>query len=69
VGRFPSRFTRGVVLSGSGAGSATGSDKKNIGGVRRFVLPVGIGNAGVVEDVKPAELETAVRYMLEQAKQ
>lgn len=48
--------------------AATGADKKNVGGVRRFVLPVGIGDAGVVEDVSPAELEAAVRYMLEQAK-
>jgi 3-dehydroquinate synthase len=46
---------------------ATGGDKKNIGGVRRFVLPVGIGDAGVVEDVTPSELESAVRYMLAQA--
>jgi 3-dehydroquinate synthase len=48
--------------------AATGADKKNVGGVRRFVLPVGIGDAGVVEDVSAAELESAVRYMLEQAK-
>lgn len=48
--------------------AATGSDKKNVGGVRRFVLPVGIGDAGVVEDVSPAELETAVKYMLDKAK-
>jgi 3-dehydroquinate synthase len=47
--------------------AATGSDKKNIGGVRRFVLPVGIGDACVVEDVTPAELESAVAYMLKQA--
>ena len=47
--------------------AATGADKKNIGGVRRFVLPVGIGDAGVVEDVTPAELESAVAYMLAQA--
>jgi len=44
--------------------AATGSDKKNVGGVKRFVLPVGIGDAGVVEDVTPAELEAAVGYML-----
>ncbi len=44
--------------------AATGGDKKNVGGVRRFVLPVGIGDAGVVEDVMPAELEAAVGYML-----
>ena len=43
---------------------ATGSDKKNVGGVRRFVLPVGIGDAGVVEDVTPRELEAAIHYML-----
>ena len=47
--------------------AATGGDKKNIGGVRRFVLPIGIGDAGVVEDVTPAELESAVAYMLAQA--
>ena len=47
--------------------AATGGDKKNIGGVRRFVLPVGIGDAGGVEDVTPAELEAAVGYMLARA--
>jgi 3-dehydroquinate synthase len=47
--------------------AATGSDKKNVGGVRRFVLPVGIGDAGVVEDVTVAELEAAVGYMLARA--
>ena len=48
--------------------AAAGADKKNVGGVRRFVLPVGIGDAGVVEDVTPAELEAAVNYMLGKAK-
>lgn len=48
--------------------AATSADKKNVGGVRRFVLPVGIGDAGVVEDVGPAELEAAVHYMLGRAK-
>jgi len=47
--------------------AATSGDKKNVGGVRRFVLPVGIGDAGVVEDVTAAELEAAVRYVLAQA--
>jgi 3-dehydroquinate synthase len=47
--------------------AATSADKKNVGGVRRFVLPLGIGDAGVVEDVTPAELEAAVRFMLAQA--
>lgn len=47
--------------------AATGADKKNVGGVRRFVLPVGIGDAGVVEDVTAAELDSAVGYMLARA--
>jgi 3-dehydroquinate synthase len=47
--------------------AATGADKKNVGRVRRFVLPLGIGDAGVVEDVTPAELEAAVKYMLARA--
>ena len=49
--------------------AATASDKKNIGGVRRFVLPVGIGDAAVVEDVTAAELDAAVRYILARAAQ
>ena len=48
--------------------AATGRDKKNVGGVRRFVLPVGIGDAGVVEDVSVQELEAAVKYMLVRAR-
>jgi 3-dehydroquinate synthase len=48
--------------------AATGRDKKNVGGVRRFVLPVGIGDAGVVEDVSAQELEAAVKYMLVRAR-
>jgi 3-dehydroquinate synthase len=47
--------------------AATGGDKKNVGGVRRFVLPIGIGNAGIVEDVTASELEAAVAYMLARA--
>jgi 3-dehydroquinate synthase len=47
--------------------AATRGDKKNVGGVRRFVLPVGIGDAGVVEDVTAVELEAAVGYMLARA--
>lgn len=49
--------------------AASGADKKNTGGVRRFVLPVGIGNAGVVEDVTVTELEAAARYMLNCARE
>jgi 3-dehydroquinate synthase len=47
--------------------ASTGGDKKNVGGVRRFVLPIGIGDAGIVEDVTPPELEAAVGYMLARA--
>jgi 3-dehydroquinate synthase len=47
--------------------AATGADKKNTGGVRRFVLPLGIGDAGVVEDVTADELESAAAYMLSRA--
>ncbi len=47
--------------------AATGGDKKNVGGVRRFVIPVGIGDAGIVEDVTRPELEAAVRFMLARA--
>jgi 3-dehydroquinate synthase len=47
--------------------AAAGGDKKNVGGVRRFVLPLGIGGAGVVEDVTAAEMEAAVRYVLGRA--
>lgn len=47
--------------------AATGADKKNIGGVRRFVLPIGIGDSGVVEDVTARELEAATQYMLARA--
>jgi len=46
---------------------ATFGDKKNVDGVMRFVLPVGIGDAGVVEDVRPEELEASVEYMLTRA--
>ena len=49
--------------------AATGGDKKNVGGVRRFVVPVGIGDAGVIEDLTPSELNAAVTYMLSQAKE
>jgi 3-dehydroquinate synthase len=47
--------------------AATSADKKNVGGVRRFVVPLGIGDARVVEDVTPAELEAAATYMLARA--
>ena len=49
--------------------AAAGGDKKNIGGVRRFVVPLGIGNAGVMEDATEAELLDAASYMLAQARE
>ena len=47
---------------------ATAKDKKHLGNVRRFVLPVGIGDACVVEDVTGDELLEAAQYMLALAK-
>ncbi|MGO8757619.1 MAG: 3-dehydroquinate synthase [Terracidiphilus sp.] len=57
-----------LKVSASRVMAATASDKKNVGGVRRFVLPVGIGDAGVVEDVTAAELEAGVKYMVGRAR-
>jgi len=48
--------------------AATGRDKKNAGGVRRFVLPAGIGDAGVVDDVTVEEIEAGVKYMVVRAR-
>jgi len=56
-----------LKLKASKVVAATFGDKKNVGGVRRFVLPLGIGDAGVVEDVTAAELEKAAGYMLARA--
>jgi len=43
-------------------------DKKNRSGVRRFVLPSGIGNAVVAENVTDTELYSAAGSMLETAR-
>ncbi|HEV2280401.1 MAG TPA: 3-dehydroquinate synthase [Acidobacteriaceae bacterium] len=48
---------------------AAGRDKKNRAGTRRFVLPKGIGDAVVVEDVTDDEMIDAIRWVLEQARQ
>lgn len=48
---------------------ASAKDKKHLGNVRRFVLPNGIGDAIVVEDVTSEELLEAARYMLALAKE
>ena len=47
---------------------AAGRDKKNSGGTRRFVLPRGLGDAVVVEDVTDAELLGAVETVLREAR-
>jgi 3-dehydroquinate synthase len=47
---------------------AAGRDKKNRAGKRRFVLPKGIGDAVVVEDVTVAEMETAAQWVVRQAR-
>ena len=49
--------------------AATGGDKKNIGGVRRFIVPIGVGEAGIIEDLTTSELQAAITYMLSQAKE
>lgn len=47
----------------------TAKDKKNRGGTRSFVLPVGIGDATVVRDVTEAELLRAATGICQQATQ
>lgn len=47
---------------------AAGRDKKNRAGTRRFVLPKGIGDAVVAEDVTDEELSGAARWVLSQAR-
>jgi 3-dehydroquinate synthase len=63
-GPLPAFFLRAPKLI-----AATGKDKKNVGGVRRFVVPIGIGDAGVIEDLTHVELQAAVSYMLSQARE
>jgi 3-dehydroquinate synthase len=48
--------------------TAAGHDKKNSAGTRRFILPKGIGNAIVVEDVSDTELDAAIRWLLARAR-
>jgi 3-dehydroquinate synthase len=47
--------------------AAAGRDKKNRAGTRRFILPKGIGNAVIVEDVMEAELLSAINWTLAHA--
>ncbi len=48
---------------------AASRDKKNRSGVRRFILPSGIGNAVVVENVTDTELYTAAESILQTARE
>ncbi len=48
---------------------AAGRDKKNRAGLRRFILPRGIGDAMVVEDVTDAELQSAANRTLAATRQ
>jgi 3-dehydroquinate synthase len=47
---------------------AAGRDKKNRAGTRRFILPKGIGNAVVVEDVTEGEFNSAIAWLLTTAR-
>ncbi len=48
--------------------AAAGRDKKTRAGTRRFILPKGIGNAVVVENVSDMELNSAVEWLLARAR-
>ncbi|HVV43923.1 MAG TPA: 3-dehydroquinate synthase [Bryobacteraceae bacterium] len=48
--------------------AAAGRDKKNRAGTRRFILPKGIGDAIVVEDVTGGELNSAIVWLLSSAR-
>jgi 3-dehydroquinate synthase len=50
-------------VSGTRLLHAASGDKKNRGGVRRFVLLQGLGNAIVAEDVTDAEVLAAIAYL------
>ncbi len=63
LGRLP-RF----AASAPALLEAAGRDKKNAGLTRRFVLPRGIGDAVVVEDVTDRELLRAAEEMLAEAR-
>jgi 3-dehydroquinate synthase len=63
LGRLP-----GFRASAEALLSASGRDKKNRGSKRRFILPQGIGDAVVVEDVSDEELLHATGAMLEEAR-
>ncbi len=58
----------GFTASAEDLLEAAGRDKKNARGIRRFILPLGIGNALVAEDVSDVELLGAAELILEEAR-
>ena len=59
---------RGFAASASELVALTAKDKKNRSGARSFVLPVGIGDAVVVKDVREAELMVAASGIVAEAR-
>jgi 3-dehydroquinate synthase len=56
-------------LKSSALVEATARDKKNRAGVRRFILPKGIGDSVIVQDVSVEELDFACQAMLMNARE
>ena len=64
LGPFPRFRATAVALL-----AATSADKKHLQSAQRFVLPVAIGKAIVVEDVTQPELRAAIESMLRSVKE
>ncbi len=58
---------RGFSADAAELVALTAKDKKNRGGTRSFVLPMGIGNATVVKDVSEAELMAVAAEIVAEA--
>lgn len=58
----------GFQATTAGLLDAAGHDKKNRAGTRRFVLPKGIGDATVVEDLSAGELKAAAEWVIRKAR-
>ncbi|HEY0759537.1 MAG TPA: 3-dehydroquinate synthase [Acidisarcina sp.] len=61
------RLTGSIKAGAERLLEAAGRDKKNRAGVRRFVLPTGIGSCVVVEDVADEELYSTAEWLLRAA--
>jgi 3-dehydroquinate synthase len=64
LGPFPRFRTTAKALL-----ERTAADKKHLQHAHRFVLPVGIGKAVVVEDVSQQELLSAIEFLLRRVKE